>query len=106
MIVERNLRHVLAGVVSADGVLFVPFRTARPTERPNTLQTPVSGFWEWGDGDDPFETLRWEAQEELGLAVLPGEVEFVAFGFNGQTGEPDLLVGVHSARNRQETEDG
>jgi 8-oxo-dGTP pyrophosphatase MutT (NUDIX family) len=98
--------NVLAGVVSSDGVLFAPRRGKHVKERPNTLQTSVGGFWEWGDQDDPLLALQREAKEELGLAVGRGEVEFVAFGFNGQTGEPDLLAVVHSPRSRQEVYDG
>ena len=77
---------------------------------PNQLSrhswTSVGGFWEWKDGTMPLKTLQREAEEELGLVVAADEVEFVAFGFNGQTGEPDLLAVVHSGRNRGEIYDG
>ena len=98
--------NVLAAVVSSDGVLFAPRRGDHLKERPGTLQTSVGGFWEWKDGTMPLKTLQREAEEELGLVVAADEVEFVAFGFNGQTGEPDLLAVVHSGRNRGEIYDG
>lgn len=93
--------NVLAAVVSSDGVLFAPRRGDHLKERPGTLQTSVGGFWEWKDGTVPLRTLQREADEELGLAVEPDEVEFAAFGFNGLTGEPDLLAVVHSRRTRE-----
>lgn len=112
--VDRTMRqdflasplNVLAGVVSKDGFLFVPRRNHHLTERPGVLQTSVGGFWEWCDEGKPFLTLRREAEEELGLVIKPEEVEFVAFGFNGQTGEPDLLAIVNSQRTRKEIYDG
>ncbi len=94
--------NVLAGVVSEDGILFAPRRGDHLKERPGTLQTSVGGFWEWQDEEDPFRTLQREAKEELGLDVRRDEVEFVAFGFNGQTGEPDLLAVVHSRCDRRQ----
>lgn len=98
--------NVLAAVVSSDGVLFAPRRGDHLKERPGTLQTSVGGFWEWKDGTSPLKTLQREAEEELGLVVAAAEVEFVAFGFNGQTGEPDLLAVVHSGSDRQAIYDG
>jgi class 3 adenylate cyclase len=98
--------NVLAAVVSIDGVLLAPRRGDQLKERPGTLQTSVGGFWEWQDGTSPLRTLQREAEEELGLAIAEHEVEFVAFGFNGQTGEPDLLAVVQSGRSRQDIYDG
>lgn len=94
--------NVLAAVVSSDGTLFAPRRGDHLKERAGTLQTSVGGFWEWRDGPSPLQTLQREAVEELGLTVEPDEVEFAAFGLNGQTGEPDLLAVVHSRRSRDE----
>jgi 8-oxo-dGTP pyrophosphatase MutT (NUDIX family) len=93
-----NPLNVLAMLISADGFTFVPRRSSKVFERPNTWQASVGGAVAPED-KNPTTALIREIKEEWGLDVDREETEFIVLGINQKTGEPDLIGQVRTKKS-------
>lgn len=97
--------NVITTIVTSDNHLIIPRRGPAKYvyEKPNCLQASVGGHVEWGQSktnlpppDQHLRELLRETSDELGLVVDSSAVRYFGFGYNGITGEPDLLATINA----------
>lgn len=93
--------NVIATIVTRDNHVVVAQRSWRPVEKPQRLQASVGGHVEWGvdpakppPADQHLREFLRESEDELGLTISSRKVAYFGFGYNGVTGEPDILATI------------
>lgn len=88
--------NVIGCVVSEDNCLILPKRSRNAYEQPERFQASTGGFVEELEEGTACQmaanAFRREVAEELGLPTNELQVKFLGFGYNGHTGEPDLIA--------------
>jgi ADP-ribose pyrophosphatase YjhB (NUDIX family) len=77
-------------IVTADNCTFVPKRSRKAFERPETLQASVGGAV--AVGEHPTQALVREIREEWGVLADKDDVRYFALVINRRTAEPDLIA--------------
>lgn len=77
-LLEKDLGYIRAVdlfIVNSQGQIYVPVRTADKTIAPNGYDYSVGGHV--GAGEDYMSTLIRESEEELNLAIIEDDLEFM-----------------------------